>query len=392
MSVSAAVRPLPYWTLSGYYFFYFAFIGAFSPYFGLYLQGQGFSAWDIALLLSQMQVMRLFGPTLWGWLSDRSGRRIGIVRLAAVLSCIGLAGGFHVSSFSGWLLVIAVMAFFWSAALPLVETMTLEHLAERPSQYSRIRLWGSIGFIVAVLATGWALDRMPLAGLLWVLLALLLGIWLVALRLWERPMAALNDTPNIGWRQVLAEPRVQALLAACFCMSAAHGALYVFYSIYLDGLGYSRTLVGGLWSLGVIAEIGVFLIMGRLLRRYSLRQILLACLVAATLRFLLIGWGASSLPLLVFAQLLHGLSFGAYHAASIGAVKEWFPARFQGRGQALYSSVSFGAGGLLGGIVSGALWAPLGGAVTYTVGAAFAFIGAMFLVRLMPSPTPANEA
>jgi MFS family permease len=83
------MHALPYWRLSGYYFFYFAFIGAFSPYFGLYLQSLSFSAWDIGLLMSQMQLMRLFGPYLWGWLADRFGRRLADHPLAAVRSWPG---------------------------------------------------------------------------------------------------------------------------------------------------------------------------------------------------------------------------------------------------------------------------------------------------------------
>lgn len=148
------MHPLPYWRLSGYYFFYFAFIGAFSPYFGLYLQSLNFSAWDIGLLMSQMQLMRLFGPNLWGWLADHFGRRLLIVRLAGAAGLAGFTAFFWLDKLPGMLLAMAVLAFFWSAALPLVETLTFDHLREERGRYSRIRLWGSIGFIVAVMATG----------------------------------------------------------------------------------------------------------------------------------------------------------------------------------------------------------------------------------------------
>jgi len=125
----------------------------------------------------------------------------------------------------------------------------------------------------------------------------------------------------------------------------------------------------------VIAEIGVFFFMARLLRRFSLRQVLLASFAAAVLRFLLIGWGVDSLSVLLGAQLLHGLTFGAYHAAAIAAINRWFPGRCQARGQALYSSLSFGAGGLLGGLVSGWTWDGLGNAATFGIGALFAVCG-----------------
>jgi PPP family 3-phenylpropionic acid transporter len=374
------MHPLPYWRLSGYYFFYFAFIGAFSPYFGLYLQSLSFSAWDIGLLMSQMQLMRLFGPYLWGALADRLARRVPIIRLAGVLSLIGFSAFFFVRSFDAFLLAMAVLSFFWSAALPLVETVTFDHLREEPARYSRIRLWGSVGFIVAVMGTGALLDHLALPSLLWVIVATLSGILLYALVLPEAPAHVhFAEHPPVG--EILRQPRVRALFASCFAMSAAHGALYIFYSIYLADHGYSKSLVGGLWSLGVLAEIAVFYYMSRLMRRFGLRSILLASFAAAVLRFLMIGWGVESLTVIVLAQLLHGLTFGAYHAAAITAVNGWFPGRSQARGQALYSSLSFGAGGLLGGLLSGWMWDGIGAALTFTLSAVFALLG-LLLVAL----------
>ena len=182
------MHALPYWRLSGYYFFYFAFVGAFSPYFGLYLQSLSFSAWDIGLLMSQMQLMRLCAPFLWGALADHLAQRMAVVRLAALLSLIGFAGFFAVQGFVPVLLAMALLAFFWSAALPLVETVTFDHLRDQSGRYSRIRLWGSIGFILAVMATGALLDELPLPSLLWVIVGTLAGILIYALAIPEAPM------------------------------------------------------------------------------------------------------------------------------------------------------------------------------------------------------------
>ncbi|HRI92862.1 MAG: MFS transporter [Candidatus Accumulibacter sp.] len=372
------MQALPYWRLSGYYFFYFAFIGAFSPYFGLYLQSLSFSAWDIGLLMSQMQLMRLFAPYLWGALADRMGQRVGIVRLAGVVSLIGFASFFVVRSFEAMLLAMALLAFFWSAALPLVETLTFDHLREQPARYSRIRLWGSIGFIVAVMGTGALLDQLPLSALLWVIAATLAGIMIYALAVPEAPShGATGAQVPVG--EILRQRRVKALFAACLAMSAAHGAFYVFYSIHLADHHYSKFAVGCLWSLGVLAEIVVFFFMVGLLRRFGLRTILLASFAAAIARFLVIGWGVESVPLIVVAQLLHGLTFGAYHATAIAAVNRWFPGRCQARGQALYSSLSFGAGGLLGSLLSGWSWDAWGAGPTYTMSSAFALFGLLFV-------------
>jgi PPP family 3-phenylpropionic acid transporter len=131
--------------------------------------------------------------------------------------------------------------------------------------------------------------------------------------------------------------------------------------------------------LGVVAEIVVFMLMARLEKHLSLRHLLLACFAAAMIRFLLMGWGVASVGLMIFVQLLHGLTFGAYHASAIAAVNRWFPGRAQGRGQALYSSISFGAGGLLGALISGWMWEPLGAGWTFSLAAVFSLIG-FFLV------------
>ena len=370
----ASQHPLPYWRLSAYYFFYFAFIGAFSPYFGLYLQSLSFSAWDIGLLMSQMQLMRLFGPYLWGALADRAARRVPIIRLAGAASLLGFAAFFLASDFVALLVAMALMAFFWSAALPLVETITFDHLRENAASYSRIRVWGSVGFIVAVMGTGALLDLLPLPALLWVCMALLAGIFICAVLTPEPQTHHASGTP-VPVGELLRRPHVRALLAACFSMSVAHGALYIFYSIHLADNGYGKTTIGALWSLGVLAEIILFLFMSRLMRRFSLRAILLASFAAAVVRFLMIGWAVDSLLLVILAQLLHGLTFGTYHAAAIAAINRWFPGRSQARGQALYSSLSFGAGGLLGGLFSGWSWDALGAAITFSVSSACALVG-----------------
>ena len=370
---------LPYWRLSAYYFFYFAFIGTFAPYFSLYLKSLSFSAWDIGVLNSLMQVMRIAAPNVWGVLADRIGAQTPIVRFAGLMSIVGFALFFFTESFAGVFCAMALLAFFWSAAIPLVDSLTLSHLGSETHHYGRIRLWGSIGFVVAVLTLGAALDRVPIAGLLPMSMATLVGILVCALLVPEAPTRPHHeDHAPLG--DILRRPHVRALLVACFFMSAAHGALYVFYSLFLVANGYSTTVVGWLWTLGVLAEIGVFIAMPRLLRIGSIGMILLACHAFAVVRFLMIGWGVESVPVLVLAQLMHGATFGAYHAASVAAVGRWFGAKHQARGQAIYGSVSFGAGGMVGGLLSGYTWDNLGAPLTYSLSALFALIGALAII------------
>ncbi|MCX7162757.1 MAG: MFS transporter [Betaproteobacteria bacterium] len=373
---------LPHGRLSAWYFWYFAFIGAFLPYFGLYLQSIGFSAGRIAVLMSLGQVMRLLAPLLWSWLADSGGRRVRIVAAATAASLASFSVVFLTQDFVGLLIGMAVLHFFWSASLPLVEALTLGHLAANPERYGRIRLWGSVGFVVAVMGVGLLLDAAPVSSQLWVGWVLLLGAFVSALTLTEAKGREGQVSGPI--LQVLRQRKVVYLLAAGLFMTAAHGALYVFYTIYLVEQGYGKTLVGLLWTMGVVAEIVVFLLMPKISALASLRKILLACFALAALRFMLIGWAVESVALLAFAQLLHGASFGAHHAATMAALNRWFVAGQQARAQALYGSVAYGAGGLAGALLAGDLWERLGPQITFSAASLLALLGLILVWRGVP--------
>ncbi|MBL8482520.1 MAG: MFS transporter [Rhodocyclaceae bacterium] len=375
---------LPYWRLSAYYFFYFAFVGAFAPYFALYLASLKFSAWEIGVISSLMQLMRMVAPNVWGVLADRSGRRVGIVRLSGALSVASFLLFFQAVSFEAVFVAMTCLAFFWSAALPLIESITFAHLRGAPARYGSVRMWGSVGFIVAVLALGQALDHLPPDSVLWASFATLVGIMFCACSVPESPAAPDPATEPVRFMLLLRDRRIMALMGSCLLMSAAHGALYVFYSIFLDTHGYTRSAVGWLWTLGVVAEILVFWRMPALLARYSERTLLLASFACAVVRFLMIGWGVGQPVLIVAAQVLHGATFGAFHAAAVAAVNRLFVGRHQARGQALYSSLSFGAGGMLGGLVSGWMWDSAGAPLTYTLSSVFALAAYVVLVRVWP--------
>lgn len=348
-----------YWRLSGFYLFYFASLGALVPYWSLYLQSVGFDAPQIGNLMAITMATKIVAPNVWGWIADRSGRRMGIIRLATLLAALCFAGVFFGQGFWWLALVMMGFSFFWNAALPQFEAATMSHLAVDVHRYSNIRLWGSIGFIVAVTVLGWVLDRRGLAVLPLVVLALYVGIWLASL-------AAPADTgnPAVGdhtsLAQVLRRPQVLALLAVCFLMQVSHAPYYTFFTIYLGGHGYSKTLIGELWALGVVAEIGVFLVMHRWLPRFGARRLLLASLALTTVRWLLIAEFPEQLGPIVVAQTLHAASFGLFHAVAIHLIHQFFTGPHQGRGQALYSSISFGAGGAAGSVASGYLWSSAG--------------------------------
>lgn len=389
-AASAAVDPprlievssvgIPYWRLSAWYFCYLAFLGGFNPYFSLYLKSLGISALGIGVLLSLINVMRLVTPNLWSWLAEHHGAKMRVIRFSAVASLIVFAGFFQARSFTALFLVTAALAFFFTAALPLVEALTLSHLSHRIESYGRIRLWGSVGFILAVQGVGLMLDMASVDLLLWIGIALLTATLAAALVL---PEADLSTVPHaaVDFGVVLRSPQMAALLAAGFFMSAAHAPLYVFYSIHLVDHGYGKTAVGALWSLGVIAEIAVFVWMSWLMRTFSLRAILSVSFALTTIRFLIIGWAIDWPAAAIAAQLMHGVTFGAHHVASVAAINRWFAPRHQARALALYGSVSYGAGGVTGSLLSGYIWDMLGAGTTFSLAAAFGGLGLVLVWR-----------
>lgn len=367
---------LPYWRLSAFYFFYFAFVGAMAPFWGLYLHSLEFNAFQIGVLMSLLQVMRIFAPNIWGHIADHTGKRVAIVQLAALVSLLTFIGVFWATTFWPLFLVMSLISFFWSASLPLVEATTLSHLGERTDRYGRIRLWGSVGFIVVVIGLGMALDHASIKLVPWVVLGLLVGIVLTA-RIIPEAEIARHDVVHVPLGSVLRRPQVLALFAAALLMAAAHGPYYTFFTIHLVETGYSKTLAGWLWALGVVCEIAVFLLMPRVFARVRAETVLLVTLVIAALRFLLIGWLADSTPLLLLAQLMHAFTFGAYHAAALSLVHRHFTGRNQARGQALYNSVAFGVGGTIGSLYSGAAWDAIGAAWTFSLASGFAVLATL---------------
>jgi PPP family 3-phenylpropionic acid transporter len=251
--------------------------------------------------------------------------------------------------------------------------VTFRYLGSNAPRYARVRVWGSVGFILAVLGLGVAVDSLGTAIILPVLLLVYLGIWLSSLLVADPPSIP-HPEGQASILKVVMKPGVLAFLFACFLMQAGHGAYYAFYSIFMEQIGYSKTLIGGLWALGVVAEVVVFIYMHQLLDRFGARQVLLASFLLAVVRWVLIGLFPGAMPLMLLAQLLHAATFGTFHAAAIHLIHQYFVGRHQGRGQAIYSSVSFGAGGALGSLFAGMMWQSVSPMGTFMASALVAFL------------------
>ena len=354
----------PYWRLSGFYFFYFASLGIFVPYWGLYLQWQGFSAQEIGQLTAVFLGTRIIAPNLWAWLADIHEQRMRIVRVTSIIGTLVFSALLLNNSYIWIATVMLIFSIFWNATLPQFEANTLEHLGENSHHYSKIRLWGSIGFIITVTSFGVVFERVSIELMPVALIVTMTGIWIMSLSVPESSHRDLTDNQQ-SLKDILKKPAILAFFTVCFLVILSHGPYYTFYSIYLEQNGYSRSLIGQLWALGVLAEIVVFLFMHRFIPRFGLRLIIIISLLLSTLRWSLIGLFPDIITVLIFAQLLHAASFGTFHAAAIAWVHQHFIGKNQARGQALYSSIGFGAGGVLGSLTSGYLWESPGPTLTF---------------------------
>lgn len=378
---------LPYWRLSNFYLFYFALLGGVAPFLALYFDHLGFSPARIGELVAIPMLMRCLAPNLWGWLGDRTGQRLLIVRLGALLTALSFCLIFLRQDYWWLVLVMALHSFFWHAVLPQFEAITLGHLGPQSARYSRIRLWGSVGFILTVVGLGWLFGRFSLDLYPAMLLLIMLGIILASLLVPPAPRSAGRgvESSNGFWLQ-LWRPGVPAFFLCVALMQLSHGPYYTFLTLHLEALGYSRGLIGLMWALGVVAEILLFMVMTRVLALFSLKQLLLASFILAAIRWLLLGALADNLAWLLLAQLLHAATFGCFHVAAIHFVQRSFHDRQQGQGQALYATLA-GVGGALGALYAGYSWSSLGPLWTFALASLAAASAALILALRLDART-----
>jgi len=377
-------------------FCYFAAIGLFNPYAPLWFQSLGYSPLVIGAILSLQSWTRVLSPYAWGWLGDHSGRRVELMVLAAagaLLSALGLLG---VQAAVPVALVTALLFLANGGVVPLYEA-TLAHLLRTadggidPARYGRVRVWGSVGFIVSVTAFGGLLEVVGIHVFPWFVAAMNALLLVAALRLPRLREEAVHDAPAPPVLSLLRQPAVAWFFASVFLTVLAHTSLYAFFSLYLVSLGYGKAAVGALWAVSVSVEIAFFWFQGRWFGRLTPSRWLELVAAVTMLRFVTTAsvpfWPAAAMALLVLAQLTHAITFAAHHSACIALVHRFFPGRLRGRGQALYTTLGYGLPGVLGGVGGGWLIDRLGDGIGFAAvfwaaaAAALAAWGAAVLAR-----------
>ena len=359
---------------SAFLFAYYAHAGTFATYASLFFAARGMSAPQIGVLISLNQVTRIFGPFLWGWVADHSGQRLKVLRVTALGALAATCGLFFADSFIGFFAVMLILSMFPSAHSPLAEALLLGEMRGDLSHYGRVRMWGSIGFIAAVLSAGHALDWWTVEALPWLAAAVLACVLWASLMIRE-PGGARHHEAGEPLLDVLRRPEVIWFFAGSALMCGAHMALNAFYSLYLEQAGYSKSMIGAMWSIAVICEVAFFYYQAPVFKRFGARAVMMCAYALAIVRFPMIATGAASVAVLMLAQLMHAATFGAHHSASVMTMQRWFSGPLLARGQALYMSLVFGVGGTTGALLMSYCWDKLGPASIYHVAAVMALLG-----------------
>ncbi len=377
--------------LAACFFTYFAMSGLLAPFMPLYFQSRGLSAAEVGMVMALAQGLRVVGSNFWGWMADRTHPRTKVLRLTAIAIAVSFAGFLAPGGF-GWIVVVMFfLHFFMTAQMPVAEALAMARLRGDPAAYGRLRVWGSVGYVVVVVGAGLLFDA---AGIQWApVLGLVLAGMMVMSAFGVRDEAVVQPDAKAGpsMRQRLRQPAVRWFLVSAALMVFAHGAFYSYFSLYLARLGYSKSVIGGFWMVGILFEILIFYGQGRLFARFSVYQLLSACFLLAALRFVMVAELAAFWWMILASQVLHAATFALHHSASVYLMQRWFSGRSASSGQALYVSISYGVGGTAGALVAAWVWAAISPQAAFLQAAGVALVGWVALRRAQAHDAGARQ-
>ena len=375
------------WRLGFLYAALFLVVGCYLPYIPVWLRYRALDADAIAFLLATPLFVRIVFTPLISILADHVADRRTVLIVLAWGSLFSFMLLWAAPGFWQMFAAMVLLAINWTTIMPLIETVAVSGMRKAGLDYGRVRLWGSVSFIVASLGTGVVIDRFGGSWVLPLLLATVAGL-VFATHLVPRNLAAAAGASPRRRRIRLADaaallraPVFLLFIAAASLISASHAIYYAFGTLHWRAQGFPAGAIGVLWSIGVVAEIGLFVFSGRIIRVTGAAKLLMLAGLGACLRWLFMAFDP---PLLatVALQCLHALSFGAAHVAAIHFLAHAVPEDRAATAQGLYAAT---VAGLVLGVVtlaSGPLYRILGGEA-YAVMAALALCGTAGAVLLM---------
>jgi PPP family 3-phenylpropionic acid transporter len=321
--------------------------GVHLPYFPLWLADRGLSAAEVGVLMAAPLIARVATLPLTTHGADRFGDLRIAIAVFALVSMILVAAFDLVRGFWALLGLTLAIGAFWGAIMPILDGLTISMAQRNGLDYGRVRLWGSLSFIAASISIGALVDWTSIHVIIptiAVSLVLLAGVAMLIPKA-EQPAHAAPPRLVEGVRQLVRVPGLPLLLVGAALVQSSHALLYVFGSIHWKALGYSETLIGVLWAIGVIAEIMFFAVSGGLLARFGIQALLVIGAVTAVLRWTVMAFDPPLLWLFAL-QVLHAGTFAAIHLAMVNALGRAMDQRYAAMAQGVY----FAALGLFNGV------------------------------------------
>ena len=379
-SVISLTAPALALRMSLFYGVSFLINGIYGPYFGVWLRAAGLSSGYVGLILSLPNFARMFAGPLFAFVADSSGRHRRVVQALAIATL----AGFLAPAVLGWPLGLVVIACANAIALPSIvpigEAFAIDGVQRLGLDYGRMRMWGSMMFVVANVIGGAVLARYGAGSILTILAFAAAATLAVSLLLPGSLTASQGQRLHINEVGVLLrQPRFAWLLAATGAIQCSAGFLNTFSTLVWQDQGVSAGVIGWLWATAVTSEVLLFAFARRPLARLGGTGLLILGGAAALLRWTCMGF-ALPLPAVFALQCLHGLTFGATHMGAIHELARIIPTKLSATAQGIYAAST---GGLATGLIvlaSGPMYARLG-VGTYWVMAVIAAIGLLLAVR-----------
>ena len=359
---------------------YFSHIGTVNTFISLWLKEIGYSVAVIGLIASVQAFSRLAAPYAWAWLGDHTGRQAHLLRISSCMALLGSLGFFWPEGGALWLMACLLFMYLNNSALMPMSESALSQMVTQNGVFNvklhgRVRLFGSLGFMLTVLAAGawfetFGMRHFPLLCML-TLVVLVISCWQVP----EMREARTQEAAPPVW-PVLRQPQVAWMFVSIALHVLSHMAMYVFFSLYCDELGYSKTTIGLLWAVSVIIEIGWFFTQGRWLPRLSMPVWLIVGAAVAAFRFAITAGLGDVLFILFAAQCLHAITFAAHHTACMSLLAQHFPDNLRGRSMALYTVLGYGIPGVLGSWAGGLISQVYGLNSLFWISSAIALVAA----------------
>jgi PPP family 3-phenylpropionic acid transporter len=360
--------------ISSQYFLYFGVLGIFLPYFNLYCYHLGFTGLQIGVLAALRSVTMVVFPLVWGTLADRLQVRKPIYIICNFTSTSIWVAYLLTADFWPMLIITVLYGIFYAPIISFLEAITMDVLGEEKKSYGRIRAWGSVSFIVMVLVLGRIIDLYAVDIILILILAGSSMLSAISVR-----VPAIKTPPKDSITSAagsLFEKRVVIFLVCAFFMLVSHGAYYGFYSIHLENLGFDSTFIGIAWALASTAEILVMVKSDKIFSRFSLENVLFFSFMVATLRWFIL-FRADSTVILLISQLLHAITYGAFHMGSILYIDRLAPDKAKTLGQAVNNALTYGFGLMVGFFVNGYLYETTGSFTLFLISSIIALTGGL---------------